>query len=72
MVRMGSTLGFPGVALVKNLPASAGDIRDMGFILGSGRSLGIGNGNPLQYFCLGNYMDSGAWGAMRWQRAGLN
>ena len=46
---------------VKNLPAIAGNIRDMGFIPGSGRSLGEGNGNPLQYSYLENPMDRGAW-----------
>ena len=46
--------------MVKNLPANAGDIRDEGSIPGPGRSLGGGNGNPLQ-FCLGNPMDRGAW-----------
>ena len=40
--------------MVKNLPASVGDSRDMGSILGSGRSPGVGNGNPLQYSCLEN------------------
>ena len=38
--------------LVKNLPANAGDTRDVGSSPGLGRSPGIGNGNPLQYFCL--------------------
>ena len=47
--------------MVKNLPANAGDLRDMGLIPGSGRSLGEGNGNPLQYSCLENPMDRGAW-----------
>ena len=47
----------------KNLPASAGDIRDMGSISGSGRSPGEGNGNPLQYSCLENPMDREAWRA---------
>ena len=47
----------------KNLPASAGGIRDVGLIPGSGRSLGEGNGNLLQYSCLGNPMDRGAWWA---------
>ena len=45
---------------VKNLPASAGD---PGLIPGSGGSPGEGNGNPLQYSCLGNPMDRGAWRA---------
>ena len=47
--------------MVKNLPASAGDFRDMGSISESGGSLGVGNGNPLQYSCLENSMDRGAW-----------
>ena len=47
--------------MIKNLPTNAGDIGDAGSIPGSGRSLGEGNGNPLQYFCLGNPMDRGAW-----------
>ena len=42
---------------------SACNARDMGFILGSGRPSGEGNGNPLQSFCLGNPMDRGAWWA---------
>ena len=49
------------VLVVKNLPANAGDIRDTGSIPGWGRSPGGGNGNPLQYSCLGNPMDRGAW-----------
>ena len=49
--------------VVKNPPANAGDIRNMGLIPGSGRSPGVGNGNPLQYSCLGNPMDRGAWWA---------
>jgi len=49
--------------VVKNPLASAGDTKDMGSIPGSGKSLGIGNGNPLQYSCLGNPMDRGAWQA---------
>ena len=49
------------VALViKNLPANAGDLKDMGSIPGSGRSLGGGHSNPLQYSCLENPMDRGA------------
>ena len=47
--------------VVKNLPANAGDIRDTGLIPGSGRSPGEGNGNILQYSCLENPMDRGAW-----------
>ena len=51
--------GFSGGALVvKNLPANTGDV---GLIPGSGRSLGVGNGNPLQYSCLENSMDRGTW-----------
>ena len=46
--------------MVKNPPANAGDGFDPG-ISGLGRSPGEGNGNPLQYSCLGNLMDSGAW-----------
>ena len=49
--------------VVKNLPAAARDARDMGSIPGLGRSSGGGNGNPLQYSCLGNPMDKGAWWA---------
>ena len=44
---------------VKNPPANAGDTRDSGSILGSGRSPGEGHGNPLQYSCLENPMDRG-------------
>ena len=51
------------VLVVRNLPAKAGDIRDMGSIPGSGRSPGGGHGNPLQYSCLENPMDRGAWQA---------
>ena len=47
--------------MVKNLPPNAGDIRDKGLILGSGRSSEGGNGNPLWYLCLENPMDRGAW-----------
>ena len=49
--------------MVKNLPANAGDVRDKGSIPGLGRSLEGGNGNPLQYSCLKNPMDKGAWQA---------
>ena len=54
---------FPGVAVVKNQPANAGDTRDVGSIPGSGRSPGVGNGNLLQYSCLEYSMDRGAWWA---------
>ena len=47
--------------VVKNPPANAGDIIDMGSIPGSGRSPGEENGNPLQYSCLENPMDREAW-----------
>ena len=54
--------GASKVALVvKNLPSNAGDARDSGFISGLGRSPGGGNGNSLQYSCLENPMDKGAW-----------
>ena len=49
--------------MVKNLSASALDAGDAGSAPGSGRSPGEGNGNPLQYSCLGNPMDRGAWWA---------
>ena len=51
------------VLVVKILPANAGDVKDAGLIPGSGRSPGGGHGNPLQYSCLENPMDSGAWQA---------
>ena len=47
--------------MVKNTPANAGDIRDVGLIPGSGRSPGGGHGNSLQYSCLENSMDRGVW-----------
>ena len=46
---------------VKNPPANAGDTRDMASVLGLGRSPGGGHGNPLQYSCLENPLDRGAW-----------
>ena len=51
------------VLVIKSPPANAGEVRSAGLILGSGRSPGGGNGNPLQYFCLDNPMDRGAWRA---------
>ena len=53
-----SVTGFPGDSVVKNLPANAGD---EGSFPGSGRSPGVGNGNPFQYSCLENPMDRGVW-----------
>ena len=49
--------------MVKNPPANAGDARDLGLILESGRSPRQGHGNPLQYSCLEKPMDRGAWRA---------
>jgi len=54
---------FPGGSVVKNQPSNSEDARDMGSIPGLGRSPGVGSGNPLQYSCLGNSMDSGTWWA---------
>ena len=51
--------------MVKNSPASAGDLRDTGLIPGLGRSPGVRNGNPLQYSHLENPMDRGAWWAIQ-------
>ena len=49
--------------MVKNSPANSGDTRNVGSIPGSGISPGAGNGNPLQYSCLENSIDRGAWQA---------
>ena len=54
---------FCGGPVVKNLPPSTGDTGDVGSIPGSGRSPGRGNGNPLQYSCLENPINRGAWRA---------
>ena len=60
-----SPMDFPGVSVVMNPPTNAGDTRDLG--LGTwdfpelGRCPGEGNGNPLQYSCLGNPIDREAW-----------
>ena len=51
--------------MVKNLPANAGDSRDLGLSPGLGRPPGEGNGNPLQCSCLGNPMGRGTW----WQQS---
>ena len=53
-------LGFPGGSVVKNPPANAGDA---GLFPTLGSTPGVGNGNPLQHFCLENSMDRGAWRA---------
>ena len=55
--------GLPDGTVVKNSPVNAGDAGDTGSIPGSERPLGRRNGNPLQYSCLENSMDRGAWQA---------
>ena len=56
------SVGASQVALmIKNMPDNAGDIRDLGSIPGSEKSPGGGHNNPLQYSCLENPMDRGAW-----------
>ena len=55
--------GFPGGSVVEDPPANAGEAGDMGSILGLGRCLRGRNGSPLQYSCLENSMDRGAWWA---------
>ena len=54
-------MSFPGSLEVKNLPANAEGARNVGSVSGLGRSPGEGNGNPLQYYCLENPTDRGAW-----------
>ena len=68
-LRSSTVGGFPGGTVAKNRPANAGDTREAGSILGSGRSTGIGNGNPLEYSCLGNPMGRGAWWALVYEVA---
>ena len=65
---------FQVALVIKNMPANAGDIRDQGSIPGLGRSPGEELGNPLQYSCLENPMDKGAWWAQSigLQRVGHN
>ena len=58
------TVGFPGGSVLKNLPASAGDMEDQGSVPGCRRAPGEGNDNPLQCSWLGNPMDRGAWRAI--------
>ena len=52
---------FPGGSVVKNLPANSGDVDSIPWL---GRSPGEGNGNSLQFYCLGNPIDGGAWQAV--------
>ena len=59
----GKTWGFHGSSLVKNLPANTGNPRYVGLIPGSGRYPVVGNGKPLQYSCLENSINIGAWQA---------
>ena len=61
--KLNSGVDFPGGTVVNNMPASAGDSRDMGSTPGLGTSSGEGNGNPFQYSCLKKSMDRGAWRA---------
>ena len=58
-----AALGFQGGSVVKSLPANAGDTRDAGLIPRLGRSPGTAKGNSLQYSCLENSVDRGAWWA---------
>ena len=56
--------GFPGISVGKEPVCSAGDTGNAGSATGSGRSLGVGNGNLLQYSCLGKAMGRGPWWAL--------
>ena len=56
-------MAFSGDTVLKNLPATAGDTGNVASGPGSGKSPGIGNGNPLKYSCLENSMDRGTWWA---------
>ena len=62
-MRAASYWGLPVALVIENPPANAGDIRAVGLLPGSGRSPGGGHGNPLQYSCLENPKDRGAWWA---------
>ena len=60
-------MGIPGGTVVKNPPVNARNARDMGFVPELGRSSGVGTVNPLQYPCLENSTDRGAWRTtVRW------
>ena len=65
-------MGFPGVSVVKNLLANAGATKDAGSISGWGRTPGEGNGNPLQYSCLGNPMERSLAGYSAWSHKELD
>ena len=56
-------MGFPDGSVIKNLPANAGDPRDVGSVSGARKFPGVGNGNPFQCSCLENSKDRGAWQA---------
>ena len=57
-------MGLPQYLINKESTCNAGDAGDLGLISGLGGSLGVGHGNPLQYSCLENSMDRGAWQAI--------
>ena len=61
LLRIGFNTEIRVVLLVKNLPGNSGDRRALGSVPRSGRSSGVGNGNPLQHSCLENSMGRGAW-----------
>ena len=61
IIHQGAVWASQVALVVKNLAASAGDAEETGSIPGSGRSPGEGNSNPLQYSCMENPMDRGAW-----------
>ena len=63
VINMGTMLFSQVVLVVKNPLANIGDARETGSIPGSRRSAGVGIGNPLQYSCLENPVDRGAWWA---------
>ena len=63
LLKVSIPMGFPGGRVVKNPPANGRDASGTGSIPGSGRSPGEGNGNPLQYSCLENSRNRGAWWA---------
>ena len=63
MVHMGTSWASQVAPVVKNPPANAGDVRDVGLILGLERFPGGGHGSPLQFSCLESPMDRGAWKA---------